>query len=124
MVGSSFQDQGGRGRRKSSRRRFAYPAQIYSGSSSPPDPCVIVDISELGAKLSVPAGTDIPDEFSLLIGGHADVRRLCRVVWRSSTGIGVRFQDEPQRVPQQVQQQDLLGIVLRSHGPAVPKKKA
>jgi len=120
MAGPSRQDYGGPGRRKSSRRRFAYPAQLYFGSGSPPGPCVIVDISELGAQLELPAGTDVPDEFFLLIGGHADVRRRCLVVWRSPSRLGVRFQGELMRMPQQdVPSQ----MVPRSRGAGATKKK-
>ena len=109
MTGTPRQDYGGRGRRKSSRRPFAYPAQLYFGSGSPPGPCVIVNISELGAQLEVPAGTDDPDEFFLLIGGHASVRRRCFIVWRSPSRLGVRFQGELLRMPQQ----GLLSEVVR-----------
>ena len=120
MARPSRQDYGGPGRRKSSRRRFAYPAQLYFGSGSPPGPCVIFDISELGAQLEVPAGTDVPDEFFLLIGGHADVRRRCLVVWRSPSRLGVRFQGELMRMPQQ---DALSRMVPRSRGPDATKKK-
>jgi len=121
MAGPSRQDYGGPGRRKSSRRRFAYPAQLYFGSGSPPGPCVIVDISELGAQLELPAGTDVPDEFFLLIGGHANVRRRCLIVWRSTSRLGVRFQGEPRRAPQQ---QDLLSQTMRrSQVPVAPKNR-
>jgi len=120
MAGPSPQDYGGRGRRKSSRRRFGYPAQLYFGSGSPPRPCVIVDISELGAQLEVPAGTDVPDEFFLLIGGHASVRRRCLVIWRSPSRLGVRFQGELSRMPQQELPSQM---VPRSHAPGGTKKK-
>jgi hypothetical protein len=53
--------------------------------------CVVVDLSESGAKLKVLATQNIPDEFSLLIGGHSEVKRRCRVVWRSGSTIGVQF---------------------------------
>ena len=112
MAGTSYQDHGGRHRRKSSRRVFTYPAQLEFGRGVPPAPCVIVDISELGAQVEVSPGTDFPDEFSLLIGGHASVRRQCRIVWRSTSRIGVRFHGAPERVPRQ----ELAGqIVLRPH---------
>jgi len=121
MVQTSYQDHVGRGRRKGSRRNFAYPAEIYFGSGLPPGPCVIVDISELGAQLEVPAGTEIPDEFFLLIGGHANVRRRCLIVWRSTSRLGVRFQGEPRRAPQQ---QDLLSQTMRrSQVPVAPKNR-
>lgn len=84
----SFQNLGW-GRRKSLRRQFGYPGimQFEHGAGA----CVIVDMSETGAQLEVPANAEVPAEFSLLIGGNASVRRRCRLVWRSGTRIGVRF---------------------------------
>jgi hypothetical protein len=110
MVGKSFNDTGRR-RRKSARRVFAYPAELQFDSGAKSGPCVIVDISELGAQIEVPPGTHIPDEFALLIGGHASVKRRCLTVWRSETRVGVRFHGAPERLPRQ----ELSGqLVLRS----------
>jgi hypothetical protein len=122
MVGTSYQDHGGRGRRKSSRRRFAYPAKLHFESGWQSSPCIIVDISDLGARLEVPPGSEIPDEFFLSIG-DATVRRQCRVVWRSTVGIGVRFQAQVQPAPEQGPRQDLLGIVMRSQVAGGTKKQ-
>lgn len=121
MVSRSFNDHIGRGRRKSARRVFAYPAELQFDSGARSGPCVIVDISELGAQIEVPPGTHIPDEFALLIGGHASVKRRCLTVWRSETRVGVRFHGAPERLPRQ----ELSGqIVLRSQMPAMAKKQA
>ena len=81
----------GWGRRKSLRRHFGYPGQMHVGDGAPPRACVIIDMSETGAQLQVPAEAEVPPEFSLLIGGNANVRRQCRVVWRSGNRMGVRF---------------------------------
>jgi PilZ domain len=123
MVGTSYQDQGGRRRRKTSRRRFAYPAKLHFGRGAPSRPCIIVDISDLGARLEVPPGTDLPDEFFLLFGDHSSVQRRCRVVWRSAIRIGVLFQVETPPAPQRVPQQDSLGMVMGSQGHGATKKK-
>ena len=81
----------GWGRRKSLRRQFGYPGLMQSVGGGSPGACVIVDISETGAQLEVPVGAEIPIEFALLIGGNANVRRRCRVVWRSGNRVGVQF---------------------------------
>jgi hypothetical protein len=87
----------GRNRRKSLRRTFGYPARILLGRETPPISCVIIDISETGAQLEVPAAAaDVPETFALLIGGRSDVQRRCRVVWRSLNKIGVQFNGKPQ----------------------------
>jgi PilZ domain len=77
-------------RRKSERRKFNYPAKIDAGDGSCFQECLIADISQTGAKLVRVTGQP-PDEFELLIGGIAGLRRRCRVVWRRDTQLGVRF---------------------------------
>ena len=57
----------------------------------------IVDISESGAQLEFFDTRDIPDEFSLLIGGQRAVRRFCHVVWRSNDRLGVTFVRQQKR---------------------------
>lgn len=86
-----------RGRRNSARRTFGYPARLQFAGDAQPIACVIVDISEAGAQLQLLEAVDIPNEFVLLIGGHADVQRRCRLIWRSRNKIGVRFQGLLQR---------------------------
>jgi hypothetical protein len=81
----------GWGRRKSLRRHFGYPGQMHFEEGVPPRACTIIDMSESGAQLGVPGDADVPDEFSLLIGGNSHVRRQCRVVWRSGNRMGVNF---------------------------------
>jgi PilZ domain-containing protein len=86
-----------RGRRNSARRTFGYPARLQFAGDAQPIACVIADISETGAQLQLLEAADIPNEFVLLIGGHADVQRRCRLIWRSRNKIGVRFQGLLQR---------------------------
>jgi hypothetical protein len=57
----------------------------------PPQACTIIDMSETGAQLQVPADAAVPGEFSLLIGGNSHVRRLCKLVWRTGNRVGVQF---------------------------------
>lgn len=87
----------GRGRRKNRRREFHYLAKLLG-----PDTqwnAFIVDISSSGAQLEVLNPQELPDEFSLTIGGQAAVQRVCRIVWRSDARIGVRFVRQPERLP-------------------------
>lgn len=90
MDDRSFLNVGG-GRRKSLRRHFGYPGQMHFGGDAPPRACIIIDMSESGAQLQVAAKLEVPPEFSLLIGGKADVRRHCYIVWRSGNRMGVQF---------------------------------
>jgi PilZ domain-containing protein len=89
----------GWGRRKNLRRHFGYPAKMHFGDGVPPSACTIVDMSESGAQLAVPAEAEVPQEFSLLVGGNANVRRQCRVMWRSGNRMGVEFQTGRARSP-------------------------
>ena len=57
----------------------------------------IVDISESGAQLELFDTEGIPEEFSLLVGGHGAVKRLCHVVWRTRDRLGVKFLRGPER---------------------------
>ena len=81
----------GWGRRRSLRRHFGYPGQMHFEEGAPPQACIIIDMSETGAQLQVPADIEVSGEFSLLIGGNSHVRRHCRVVWRTHNRVGVNF---------------------------------
>ncbi|MDR3470816.1 MAG: PilZ domain-containing protein [Devosia sp.] len=52
-------------------------------------PCIVRNLSELGAKLEVAMVAGIPNTFDLMIAGHPP--RPCRVVWRALKEIGVAF---------------------------------
>jgi PilZ domain len=94
MSQERFQDVG-KGRRKAPRRTFQYSAKVLGPNAIQWDG-IIVDISASGAQLEFIDTRDIPDRFSLLIGGHNQVKRACQVVWRSADRLGVRFlQGEP-----------------------------
>ena len=97
MAKEAFRDLG-KGRRKSSRRTFHYSVKVLGPDAIQWDG-FIVDISELGAQLEFFDTQGIPNEFSLLIGGQGAVKRECRVVWRSGDRLGVKFVNQPERLP-------------------------
>jgi hypothetical protein len=90
MSERPFQDLGHSRRRKNRRQNFSYPAKVLGPRAVQWDG-VIVDISDSGAQLEFFDTRDIPDEFSLLVGGNASVKRACQVVWRSGDRLGVKF---------------------------------
>jgi len=49
------------------------------------------DVSAAGAKLVLSEQSEIPDEFTLLLSKYGNVRRRCRVSWRSEMAVGVQF---------------------------------
>jgi hypothetical protein len=55
-----------------------------------PAPCLVQDISEMGAKLRVNDGWIVPKTFWLRINGDSNLRH-CTVAWRKGQVLGVRF---------------------------------
>ena len=93
MSDGPYQDSG-RGRRKSLRRNFQYPIKALGPNAIQWDG-FIVDISNSGAQLEFFGASDIPNDFSMQIGGKATVTRACHVVWRSGDRLGVTFVRKP-----------------------------
>lgn len=72
------------GRQKSVADVWADP-----GGMEPAIPCRLLDISLIGAKLSLDAGVQLPDSFILHAGG---VKTMARVIWRRQNMLGVEFE--------------------------------
>jgi hypothetical protein len=82
-------------RRGSTRRHVYHMAKMQIGPGSPRE-CLVIDISDTGARLRV-VGFDVPDEFVLLLSGDRIVER-CKVSWRRDSEVGAKFiSQEPQR---------------------------
>ena len=77
--------------RKVPRRQFHYTARIVAGDNSPPIPCLIADISEIGARLCLKCNSELPESFWLLLTAKGDARRHCRMIWRDGSIVGVAF---------------------------------
>ena len=71
--------------RLSPRHEVHYLAQIDIGGSAAPMSCVIANISETGAKLTIGPQHSVPDEFVLVL------RRRCRVVRQEDGQVAVQF---------------------------------
>ncbi len=78
--------------RKHRRQPLHYPAWLVLAADQPPYKVMLSDVSKAGAKISIAGHLDIPDEFLLLLSDKGQTRRLCRVVWREGTLMGVEFQ--------------------------------
>jgi PilZ domain-containing protein len=78
-------------KRKSRRKSMRYSAWIQGGSPKPFG-CVVADISDSGARLDVDEPDSVPYRFILLLSKNGHARRICRTVWRSSSQIGVQFE--------------------------------
>ncbi|MCF4124698.1 PilZ domain-containing protein [Methylobacterium sp. SyP6R] len=70
---------------------MASRGEIIFDSPSPAVDCQVSNLTVVGALLTVPAGTVVPDAITLAIAGEFVMRR-CRVVWRRRDQVGVAFE--------------------------------
>jgi hypothetical protein len=84
-----------RNRRRNFRVEWNLPATIYDVDRHLERPCVLVDLSNGGAKIAGVRAYTIPDKFRLRtpLGG----RRSCRVIWRTEDTLAVEFTDHTDR---------------------------
>lgn len=76
-------------RRKTTRLKFNRTGRFNSDLSGQHE-CMIVDLSEGGARLHTP--TDTPPEFVLTILTDAGaVQKRCKVMWRLGHEVGIEF---------------------------------
>ncbi len=84
--------------RQERRDKVDRPAWISVGDNQPLRKCIVVDISDSGAKLTVDSVDDLPEIFSLWLSRHGHLRYGCRIVWSGQNKIGVQFssgQEQP-----------------------------
>jgi PilZ domain len=79
-------------RRKNFRVEWNVPATIYDVGRHLERPCILVDVSNGGAKIAGVRAHTIPDEFRLRT--PLGDRRSCRVIWRTEDTLGVKFTDD------------------------------
>jgi PilZ domain len=78
-------------RRRSPRRRLYSAAKIKLGAGIPTRDCRVIDISDDGVRLHV-EGSDVPDEFELLLSWDGVVRESTySVVWRHGHEVGAKL---------------------------------
>jgi len=80
-----------RDQRKAKRRLMRYTAWL---ARKPGDllGCVLSDISDTGARMTVQEPDTVPDRFLLMLSRNGKAKRLCRVVWRKDKQLGVHFE--------------------------------
>jgi hypothetical protein len=77
-------------RRKKRRQRTLKAGKIVFNQQRSVLDCTARDLTEMGACLVVGSSVGIPKMFELLIPID-DVKRSCRVIWRSADRVGVKF---------------------------------
>src|SRR5262245_20058238 len=78
-------------KRKDHRQSLKYPAALDLGDGNPPIPCLLMDVSESGAKVVVEGRDELPANFTLLLAGENGKQRRCKLVWREENFFGVLF---------------------------------
>ena len=84
-------------KRKAHRQSLKYPAKIDLGEGNPPISCLLMDVSETGAKVVIESTDDMPETFTLLLAGAGGRRRRCRLVWQEGQHFGVIFIKAPEK---------------------------
>jgi hypothetical protein len=70
-------------------------AEIILGADASSLPCVILDLSDSGARLAVSfVSANLPRRFALTLFKDGSLQRDCEVVWRDRHYAGVRFVSE------------------------------
>ena len=85
-------------RRKHARTNVIATAWLRLKGDPVPLVCVLWDVSEGGARMTVANVAAIPDKFTLLGARDAVSGTSCRVVWRSREQIGIQFLDNPDAI--------------------------
>ena len=82
-----------RDRRAVRRTRVLRNAKIIVPRRSPVIHCTVQNITSCGACLKLANTYGLPENFDLTFE-HGRTRRLCRVVWRTDTQLGVAFESD------------------------------
>lgn len=88
-----------REKRKRLRRYLEYRAHIDFGDGSPLRACLLADVSDSGARLTLDVPGVMPNRFTLLLAGAGNARRCCSVVWIRGRQLGVRFVPLSEQTP-------------------------
>jgi hypothetical protein len=90
--------------RRTPRRPVVQGAWIFLGGGAPSIPCMMMDLSDAGARLKVEATTVLPAQFILVMSRDGRLNRRCCTVWRDDEMVGVKFLSQesvkPSRQPQ------------------------
>ena len=78
-------------RRRFFRRALNQPAWIERGSNNLLERCTLVDLCEIGARLTIGDVYDLPDMFALHLTRGSEPSQRCRVIWQQNHEVGVEF---------------------------------
>ena len=81
--------------RKYKRQLLRYPVWIVVDPGQPPQRCMLLNVSQGGAKIAIDEQLEPPTQFTLLLTARSQSTRSCRVVWRNGANMGVEFLQPP-----------------------------
>jgi hypothetical protein len=81
-------------RRAVARTRVLRNAKILARSASPAIHCTVQNLTSVGACLTLGNTYGLPATFELTFE-QGRTRRPCRVIWRTTDRLGVRFEEPP-----------------------------
>ena len=67
------------------------PARIDCGRGTRPQHCIVSDLSETGARMTLARDARLPQEFVLVLTADGRSQRRCRIVRRDHLDVRVRF---------------------------------
>jgi hypothetical protein len=73
------------------RRTVNEPAWIERATGSILERCTLVNVSEVGARLTISDVYDLPEKFALHLTRQSKAGKQCRVIWRRDHEVGVEF---------------------------------
>jgi hypothetical protein len=77
-------------KRTSVRRHLYHLTKMKTGSGIPLRDCLILDISDRGARIYI-GGLNVPDRFNLLLGEDVVSEYSYEVIWRRDREIGAKL---------------------------------
>jgi hypothetical protein len=78
-------------RRRFFRRSLNKPAWIERASNNLLERCTLVNMCEIGARLTIMDVYDLPENFALHLTRGSEPAQQCRVIWQRNHEVGVEF---------------------------------
>ncbi|MEN3290303.1 MAG: hypothetical protein V7634_4603 [Bradyrhizobium sp.] len=78
-------------KKRETRKSLKQPAWITLDGGFAARHCMVQNISSAGAKITLDEAAALPSTIRLAFSRDARTGRVCRVVWRRGTSVGVKF---------------------------------
>jgi hypothetical protein len=78
-------------KKRETRKSLKQPAWITLDGGFAARHCLVQNISSAGARITLDEAATLPSTIRLAFSRDARTGRVCRVVWRRGTAVGVKF---------------------------------